>query len=222
MLWTEWPLPREGFSSRECLTFLYRFSNPNDVCDSDVRTTNHLEKLDPALSRPGRMDVWVEFKNASRWQAEALFRNFFPCSSPDPLIDPEDDDEFDERELDGIHIPMTSSSSYDNTGSPTSSIWTSSPLTSSKGKGKAPPRSPTASTPPPQFGASNQAYLPPPVAPEILAATLGPNGLRKPLDGKTLAMLAKNYADAIPEGEFSVAALQGCESFTLVPFSFLC
>ncbi|KAL0578100.1 hypothetical protein V5O48_003879 [Marasmius crinis-equi] len=41
-------------------------------------TTNHLDRLDPALSRPGRMDVWVEFKNASKWQAEALFRNFFP------------------------------------------------------------------------------------------------------------------------------------------------
>ncbi|KIK68287.1 hypothetical protein GYMLUDRAFT_35668 [Collybiopsis luxurians FD-317 M1] len=41
-------------------------------------TTNHLDHLDPALSRPGRMDVWIDFKNASRWQAEALFRNFFP------------------------------------------------------------------------------------------------------------------------------------------------
>ncbi|KAK7046024.1 hypothetical protein VNI00_007019 [Paramarasmius palmivorus] len=46
-------------------------------------TTNHLERLDPALSRPGRMDVWVEFKNASKWQAEALFRNFFPCVEED-------------------------------------------------------------------------------------------------------------------------------------------
>ncbi|KAG7098055.1 hypothetical protein E1B28_000029 [Marasmius oreades] len=43
-------------------------------------TTNHLERLDPALSRPGRMDVWVEFRNASKWQAEALFRNFFPSA----------------------------------------------------------------------------------------------------------------------------------------------
>ena len=24
------------------------------------------------------MDVWIEFKHASKWQAEALFRNFFP------------------------------------------------------------------------------------------------------------------------------------------------
>ncbi|ESK91490.1 mitochondrial chaperone bcs1 [Moniliophthora roreri MCA 2997] len=46
-------------------------------------TTNHLERLDPALSRPGRMDVWVEFKNASKWQAEALFRNFFPSVEDD-------------------------------------------------------------------------------------------------------------------------------------------
>ncbi|EJU03604.1 P-loop containing nucleoside triphosphate hydrolase protein [Dacryopinax primogenitus] len=41
-------------------------------------TTNHIERLDPALSRPGRMDVWVDFKNATSWQAERLFKNFFP------------------------------------------------------------------------------------------------------------------------------------------------
>ncbi|KIM31399.1 hypothetical protein M408DRAFT_320460 [Serendipita vermifera MAFF 305830] len=43
-------------------------------------TTNHLERLDPALSRPGRMDVWIEFRNASKHQAEGLFRNFFPSA----------------------------------------------------------------------------------------------------------------------------------------------
>ncbi|KDQ19609.1 hypothetical protein BOTBODRAFT_444023 [Botryobasidium botryosum FD-172 SS1] len=42
-------------------------------------TTNHIERLDPALSRPGRMDVWVDFKHASKWQAEGIFKNFFPC-----------------------------------------------------------------------------------------------------------------------------------------------
>ncbi|KAJ3917942.1 P-loop containing nucleoside triphosphate hydrolase protein, partial [Lentinula edodes] len=46
-------------------------------------TTNHLDHLDPALSRPGRMDVWIDFKNASKWQAEALFRNFFPSCEED-------------------------------------------------------------------------------------------------------------------------------------------
>jgi len=42
-------------------------------------TTNHIERLDPALSRPGRMDVWINFKNATRWQAEGIFKRFFPC-----------------------------------------------------------------------------------------------------------------------------------------------
>lgn len=41
-------------------------------------TTNHIERLDPALSRPGRMDVWVNFTNASKWQAEGIFKCFFP------------------------------------------------------------------------------------------------------------------------------------------------
>ncbi|HEV7737687.1 MAG TPA: AAA family ATPase, partial [Chlamydiales bacterium] len=41
-------------------------------------TTNCMEALDEALCRPGRMDVHVEFKNASRSQARQLFRCFFP------------------------------------------------------------------------------------------------------------------------------------------------
>jgi chaperone BCS1 len=41
-------------------------------------TTNHIERLDPALSRPGRMDVWINFTNATKWQAEGIFKCFFP------------------------------------------------------------------------------------------------------------------------------------------------
>ncbi len=40
-------------------------------------TTNHVERLDPALSRPGRMDIWVNFAHASKWQAEWIFQRFF-------------------------------------------------------------------------------------------------------------------------------------------------
>ncbi|KAH9971839.1 P-loop containing nucleoside triphosphate hydrolase protein [Lactifluus volemus] len=38
-------------------------------------TTNHLERLDPAVIH--RMDVWVNFTNASKWQAEGIFKSFF-------------------------------------------------------------------------------------------------------------------------------------------------
>lgn len=44
-------------------------------------TTNHIERLDPALSRPGRMDVWVNFTHATKWQAEGIFKCFFPSNS---------------------------------------------------------------------------------------------------------------------------------------------
>ncbi|EJD32722.1 P-loop containing nucleoside triphosphate hydrolase protein [Auricularia subglabra TFB-10046 SS5] len=48
-------------------------------------TTNHIERLDPALSCPGRMDMHIEFGLASRWQAAALFKAFYP---PAPSNEP--------------------------------------------------------------------------------------------------------------------------------------
>ncbi|KAL1914839.1 uncharacterized protein VTP21DRAFT_7931 [Calcarisporiella thermophila] len=48
-------------------------------------TTNHIERLDPALIRPGRIDVRIHFTNATSTQAGALFRRFYP-ELPDPLL----------------------------------------------------------------------------------------------------------------------------------------
>ncbi|KAI0779603.1 P-loop containing nucleoside triphosphate hydrolase protein [Fomes fomentarius] len=193
-------------------------------------TTNHLERLDPALSRPGRMDVWIEFKNASKWQAEQLFRNFFPSTDEDnvPI----------EGDLDSIELPTTppSPSAASSSGStlfstissaissvPTSPSGSASPLSplpslpdglpmrsrtssaagSTMGASKGKERTRTVS----DAGLMNQAYLPPPVEADILEAKHS----AKPLDGATLAALAKTFADAIPDEEFSVAALQGCK-----------
>ncbi|KAK0457019.1 uncharacterized protein EV420DRAFT_1550967 [Desarmillaria tabescens] len=176
-------------------------------------TTNHLERLDPALSRPGRMDVWIEFKNASKWQAEALFRNFFPsveepaasCNGvppPGPTLS-----DMDEAELEGIDIPSppqtpSSGSSTLWSLSPSFASSTSSLPPSPKNNGGATSKGSKAL---PQFGANNQAYLPPPVEEHIASSQHS----AKPLDAAKLALLAKRFADAIPEEEFSVAALQG-------------
>lgn len=61
-------------------------------------TTNHIERLDPALSRPGRMDVWVNFTHATKWQAEGIFKCFFPQK---PAQEPGSDDD------DGLSTPTT-------------------------------------------------------------------------------------------------------------------
>jgi chaperone BCS1 len=43
-----------------------------------VMTTNHIERLDPALIRPGRADVKLLFGNATADQAGRLYGRFFP------------------------------------------------------------------------------------------------------------------------------------------------
>ncbi|KAG6879052.1 hypothetical protein C0992_005541 [Termitomyces sp. T32_za158] len=47
------------------------------------------ERLDPALSRPGRMDVWVNFTHATKWQAEGIFKCFFPCKPAGNITAPD-------------------------------------------------------------------------------------------------------------------------------------
>jgi len=48
-----------------------------------ILTTNHKERLDPALIRKGRVDLHVEFRNATEEQIKSMFNNFYP--SPDAV-----------------------------------------------------------------------------------------------------------------------------------------
>ncbi|WWC67705.1 uncharacterized protein I206_101617 [Kwoniella pini CBS 10737] len=43
-------------------------------------TTNHPDRLDSALSRPGRLNVQLSFEDATFDQAKALYEHFFPFS----------------------------------------------------------------------------------------------------------------------------------------------
>ncbi|KAG6381797.1 P-loop containing nucleoside triphosphate hydrolase protein [Boletus reticuloceps] len=108
-------------------------------------TTNHIERLDPALSRPGRMDVWVNFTHATKWQAEGIFKCFFP-SKPSAS-------------------PSTEATSQEKTDVSQKNM----PIPKRKAPAHAIPV----------------------------------------LEESEIAELAKRFADAIPEGELSVAALQG-------------
>lgn len=163
----------------------------------------------------------MEFKNASKWQAELLFRNFFPSTDEDDIVE--------EGELEGIDLPTPPSPSAESTSSAGISSSFSS-MFSSLAMGSRSPTESLASLPsssvgtpgasvagssslsksprvPPIDTLRNQAYLPPPVEDEVAEAKHS----APPLDSKTLSRLAKGFADAIPDEEFSVAALQGCE-----------
>merc|ERR1711956_112119 len=48
-----------------------------------VITTNHLEKLDPALIRPGRVDLSLEFKRCNKKAIGDFFETFFPRNNLD-------------------------------------------------------------------------------------------------------------------------------------------
>jgi len=105
-------------------------------------TTNHLERIDPSLSRPGRMDVWVRFTNATKWQAEEVFKHFFwPAASASAS-----------SEASGLDTPR---------------------------RNRPEPR-------------------------RRRGARIGPT-----LEEAEVAELARRFAHAIPEGEMSVADLQG-------------
>ena len=161
----------------------------------------------------------MEFRNASKWQAELLFRNFFPST--------DEDDEVIEGELEGVELPTPPSPSTESaSGSSTfSSLFAalSSPSASSVASwtGSSTPATPTSSSmssprapkADPIDALKNQAYLPPAVEDDIAAF----KHTAPPLDGVTLSKLAKEFADSIPDEEFSVAALQGCKSSRLSP-----
>ncbi|KAI0070707.1 P-loop containing nucleoside triphosphate hydrolase protein [Panus rudis PR-1116 ss-1] len=108
-------------------------------------TTNHIERLDPALSRPGRMDVWVNFKNATKWQAEGIFKCFFPSKPTLSAPPAEPKDPKDPTSGDNLAVP--------------------------KRQGRTP--------------------------------------ITHTLTEEEVSVLAKRFADGIPDDEFSVAALQG-------------
>jgi mitochondrial chaperone BCS1 len=133
------------------------------------------------------MDVWIEFRNASKFQAEGLFRNFFPAA-----------EEIDDADM------------------PTPSLFSTSSMSTSTLVPEAPESLPTPAATPPADDVPKSLKD---TLPSLESASaLGSN----PLDAARLSELAKIFADSIPEEEFSVAELQGCESLRPFGYPYIC
>ncbi|KAG2125305.1 hypothetical protein DEU56DRAFT_974111 [Suillus clintonianus] len=147
-------------------------------------TTNKYSSLDPALCRPGRMDLHVEFKLASKYQADELFKRFYLPSSHKPASD-------DDKEKSSPAQAHPNGSTGD--GSSTDLIDLGVPDN-------------TASSLP-QSPSSASSEKPERVAPTYIGTRH--RGHAPKLSSEQLFALAAQFASAIPERGVSMAALQG-------------
>ena len=106
---TQGPGGREGGGNFNGVTLSGLLNALDGIAAQEGRilfaTTNDYAALDPALLRPGRLDLHIEFGLASEHQARELFKRFY-TSSPDVPAE-EDDEEEDESEKDPGHASRT-------------------------------------------------------------------------------------------------------------------
>lgn len=73
------PAAYQGFGR---LTFSGLLNALDGVASTEARivfmTTNHIDRLDPALIRPGRIDVKQFVGHCSGWQLAQMFHRFYP------------------------------------------------------------------------------------------------------------------------------------------------
>ena len=77
--------PQLGVTLSGLLNVLDGFFAPENVVF--VMTTNHMEMLDPALLRPGRIDYRLYMGEASDRQRVELYRRFFPEATEEEAIE---------------------------------------------------------------------------------------------------------------------------------------
>ncbi|KZT67077.1 P-loop containing nucleoside triphosphate hydrolase protein [Daedalea quercina L-15889] len=142
-------------------------------------TTNNYKALDPALCRPGRMDLHVEFKLASRHQTESLYKCFYM---------PVGADDTDSAEADEGYGSRRGSIDGDETDDEDENVESSEKKPLLRTSSSPTRRSPTS--PPPSDLPSS--HLP-----------------HHDLSRSEVLALAARFADTIPEREVSMASLQG-------------
>ncbi|KAJ7040732.1 hypothetical protein C8F04DRAFT_1081926 [Mycena alexandri] len=143
-------------------------------------TTNKYSVLDAALCRPGRMDLHIEFKLASKFQARQLFSRFYlPAQNPDTMLADDDEDDEEEGSEKG-----SEDSGYSSTAGEDGEEKVVRPQVKSGSADVPEDEKPTYN------GTSHQTRAP-------------------KLKRKQIGQLAVRFSQSIPEREISMASLQG-------------
>jgi mitochondrial chaperone BCS1 len=167
-------------------------------------TTNHYRSLDPALCRPGRMDLHIEFKLASKYQAKELFTRFYlPGDHPD------------EEEEDKEKVKKEDNEKVDDSGY-TSNADTSSETSSEKGAEGVSDTAAADGTAGDDKGKGEGTATLENEKPHVIGHRHSHGPVMSP---KQVKELAAQFAEAIPEREVSMASLQGfLMSYKVRPF----
>jgi SpoVK/Ycf46/Vps4 family AAA+-type ATPase len=64
-----------------------------------IMTSNHPEMLDSALTRPGRIDVVIEFKKLSKQNVADMYKQWFNHALPDPVLQAIEDSVFTQADI---------------------------------------------------------------------------------------------------------------------------
>ena len=111
---TQGPGGREGGGNFNGVTLSGLLNALDGIAAQEGRilfaTTNDYAALDPAMLRPGRLDLHIEFGLASEYQARELFKRFYTAS---PDVPAEDDGDEDEGEKDSGYASCTDSPVYE-------------------------------------------------------------------------------------------------------------
>lgn len=149
-------------------------------------TTNCYDALDPALCRPGRMDVHMEFKLASKYQVRRLFERFYMS----PVSEDNDDDKNDGEEKDDTDTEDIIDSGF---SSPTLSVSENLITFESVESPNHGPPTDISEMPCTKEKACSNVTRPSPPLPSR----------------RQTRRLAARFAEIIPDREFSMASLQG-------------
>ncbi|KAH9893419.1 P-loop containing nucleoside triphosphate hydrolase protein [Cubamyces lactineus] len=150
-------------------------------------TTNDYSALDPALLRPGRLDLHIEFHLASEYQARELFRRFYAAA--------DDSGSSDAKNVDEKSGAAACSKNTNSDGS----------AGANKQSGKGGPR---AGNPTSAVSSEAQNGLPESVRTVYVGMSRKTAGLPR-MTVEEVDELADRFAAAIPPRMFSMATLQG-------------